>query len=779
MRLRLSRRARLLAAAASVAVLTAVFAFGPCVRTIVRAAAAKRHIAVDIRSVRPGWYAVRLLGVEVRPESVSALRIAADELRVDLSIWLRPSQLEFRGVVVEATGDEEHLHDELIAWRALRRAEAPGADDSSKRPVVLVNGMALRWYDGTSNVPRAELVDLSALFNTNGIRVRAPVARVRAGSAEVSATDATADLDPAGTVIRAHASSIVVTVAALGEKPQPEHTNVVALPPSSVPATAADPGAPLLPVPDLMHLRSQLAILAAALADRVVVDADIGVDALTWKVERVLDQVPFTLGPGPLAVTRSASAFELRFSTDAREASTPLAVRIVLPNAGDAAVSLEGGPISLSLLGIKEGAAGLVDVANATVTGKARAVLAEDGSALTFDGEAGARGLSLSNPRLARDVVRGLDLQIHARGAATSEGELRLDDLAASLGAVHIAAGGALDQRPDHVAGAFHFEIPTASCQSLLDSLPSALLPALQGTRIAGNFGARGRFGFDTRSLDSLELEYDVKDQCHVTQVPPELARERFQQSFTHRIYLPDGSIADELTGPGTDNWTPLDEISPYMQVAVLTTEDGGFPRHHGFNRASIRSSLVANLKARRFARGASTITMQLAKNLFLSRDKTLSRKLEEVVLTEYLEQTFSKDELMELYLNVIEFGPAVYGITSAAEHYFGRSPAELHLGECLFLSSLLPAPLRYSPMRESGQVPESWMRTLRMLMRVAHHYGRITDNELAEAEKEPIVFWRGGERPPPRPPVRARQGFDGESEDVNTASPLDAPVSP
>ena len=85
-------------------------------------------------------------------------------------------------------------------------------------------------------------------------------------------------------------------------------------------------------------------------------------------------------------------------------------------------------------------------------------------------------------------------------------------------------------------------------------------------------------------------------------------------------------------------------------------------------------------------------------------------------MLTDYLEQTFSKDELMELYLNVIEFGPAVYGITAAAEHYFGRTPAELNLAECLFLSSLLPAPLRYGAMRESGEVPEGWMRTLRYL---------------------------------------------------------------
>ena len=205
------------------------------------------------------------------------------------------------------------------------------------------------------------------------------------------------------------------------------------------------------------------------------------------------------------------------------------------------------------------------------------------------------------------------------------------------------------------------------------------------------------------------------------------------------------------------------------MQVAVLTTEDGGFPRHHGFNRSSIRSSLIANLKARRFVRGASTITMQLAKNLFLSREKTLSRKLEEVVLTDYLEQTFSKDELMELYLNVIEFGPAVYGVADAAEYYFGRSPAELNLAECLFLSSLLPAPLRYGAMRDKGAVPESRMKTLHTLMRIAHDMGRITDAELAESQNQPIAFWLGGDRPFPRPPVHATPHVDGETEDVTT----------
>jgi hypothetical protein len=427
--------------------------------------------------------------------------------------------------------------------------------------------------------------------------------------------------------------------------------------------------------------------------------------------------------------------------------------------------------VSLSLLGVHDGAAGLVDVAQATVTGTAHLTFAGDRRSVTFDAELGTRGLSLLQPRLASDVVRGIDLDVRARGAMTDAGDVRLDDFAATLGALHVAGSGTFEQKTDHVAASFRFELPTAACQSLLDSVPTALLPVLQGTRMAGTFGARGHFAFDTRALDDLELDYDIQDQCRIAEVPVMLARQRFKQPFSHRIYLPDGSTVEQTTGPGTPSWTPVGQISPYMQVAVLTTEDGGFLHHRGFNRPSIRSSIVANLKARRFVRGASTITMQLAKNLFLSRDKTLARKLEEVVLTEYLEQTFTKDELMELYLNVIEFGPAVYGVTNAAEYYFGRSPGELTLAESLFLSSLLPAPIRYGAMRDLPQVPESWTRMLHSMMQMEEKRGLITDAELAEAQSESIVFWHGGQRPPPRPAVQVRSRLQGESDDVDSST--------
>jgi membrane peptidoglycan carboxypeptidase len=195
------------------------------------------------------------------------------------------------------------------------------------------------------------------------------------------------------------------------------------------------------------------------------------------------------------------------------------------------------------------------------------------------------------------------------------------------------------------------------------------------------------------------------------------------------------------------------------MQVAVLTTEDGAFPRHKGFNHAAIRNSLIANVKSRRFVRGASTITMQLAKNLFLSRDKTLSRKLEEVILADYLEQIFKKDDMMELYLNVIEFGPDVYGITQAADHYFGRRPEELNLAECLFLASIMPSPIRYHRIFEKGEVSEAWMKHIRQLMEIAEKVGNISKTELAEGLSETIAFHKPSD---PRPPARAPVGGGG-----------------
>jgi hypothetical protein len=758
--------------------------FGPFVRAQAAREAVRRHVDVRIGRVRPLLMGARLLDVSVRPEGVDGIETQADEIQIRLGWTLRVTRIDVTGARVILSGSEEKLRNGWKKWRGQRSG---GATRSAQMFPVSVHGMLLRWEDGQSAEPRVEARGIDMTYGSKGTLVVVSQALAREGVWVFSLDNAAVDLDSAGTLQSARAASLVVQSVAPGDPapesrsgPRDDRTARATAPGGASPigpartskrarAASPPPSPPLTTFPDLHALRSRIAIGSTMLAERTASGANLNVEALTWKITRPREQTALTIGPGPLSVDRSDSRAQVRFSTDPDTANTPLALSAVLPTDGtDPEITLGGGPIPLLSLGIRDGAAGLADVAHATLSGRARVVLAADGSALTFDGEVGTVGLSIENERLATDIVRGISLGLRARGALTADGELRVDDFAIALGSLRMAVAGELKQTPEYAAGAVRFDFPSTPCQALLDSLPSALLPTVQGIRIAGALQAHGHVAFDTRSLDDLELDYEVQDGCRIVDVAPSLARERFERQFSHRVYLPDGAVADETTGPGTPNWTPLEDISPYMQVAVLTTEDGAFFHHHGFNRASIRASIIADLKGQRFLRGASTITMQLAKNLFLSREKTLSRKLEEVVLTEYLEQTFSKDELMELYLNVIEFGPAVYGVTAAAEHYFGREPNQLNLAECLFLSSLLPAPLRYGAMRDndSHEVPESWMQTLHSLMEVAHKLGRISDAELAEAKAQPVVFWNGIDRPSVRPPVPARTHLGGDSKD-------------
>jgi hypothetical protein len=379
----------------------------------------------------------------------------------------------------------------------------------------------------------------------------------------------------------------------------------------------------------------------------------------------------------------------------------------------------------------------------------------------------------MKQPRIAPEPLRGVDFSVSARGVLDDTGKLRVDDAQLDMGALHVKTHGTIEESPDHFAVALAIDVAPAACQSLLDSSPQGLLPTVRAARMTGTFGAAVNLAFDTRTIEKLALDYRIDDQCRMFEVPRDLSHERFETAFTYRTYKPDGTNGETTTGPGTPAWTNLDDISPFMIAAVLTTEDGAFYKHKGFNHAAIRSSVQANLKARRFVRGASTISMQLAKNLFLARDKALSRKIEEVILTDYLEQIFRKDDMMELYLNVVEFGPDVYGITQAAEYYFGRKPEELHLAECFFLSSLLPSPLRYGKLREKGEVSETWMRHLKALMEISAKNGKITTAELEEGLKEPVVFVRTGDpRPEPRKPVTSTRR--DPSDDDAAWRPLD-----
>ncbi len=191
--------------------------------------------------------------------------------------------------------------------------------------------------------------------------------------------------------------------------------------------------------------------------------------------------------------------------------------------------------------------------------------------------------------------------------------------------------------------------------------------------------------------------------------------------------------------------YTPLRQISPYMISSVIISEDASFYQHNGFDFDEIKNSFQRNLTEGEFARGGSTITQQLVKNVFLSPDKTLTRKLKEAILTYDVERTFKKNEILERYLNVVEFGSKLYGIKAASKHYFGKSPAELNVLESAFLTSLLPNPKKYSVSHKKGKLTPFMRGRILSIAGKLKATGRISDDEYQFSRASVDLFpWKG-----------------------------------
>ncbi len=772
--LAMPRRRWLIGAGGALAVAAiALAAFGPIARGRIEREADRRRLEVTVGTVRPGFFSVVLGDVRLKPRGVSGVEVRLDDVRVELSAGLSVREVRARGGDVLVEGEPEDVVQRLRDFRAQGGGGASAGAEHASRVVLDVEGIGLAW-----KVPSGG--DITGA----GLHVRRDAEATKLGCARCSASHrhvtveidgAEAELAPDGaprrlaaTAVRlAHEPPRASTPAATNapapanEPAPPPLPSIVkraskgALPAkASAAAVVSEPEEPVLPLPDLHALRARIAAITTTIGARVADGTTVDVAGLSAKLD--VGGEPVALGPGAFTLARHADVIKVTFATEKGAAGTPLSIDAELPlGAGDVTARLSGGPVSLGLLGVKEGTKGLFDVNRGTVSGKGQLVLAAKGDALTYDGQVALRSISIKNARVSTEPVRDLELDVSGRGVLDDQGRLRIDDAQLDMKALHVRAHGTLEETKDHFGVSLSMDVPPAACQALLESTPPGLLPTVRATRMTGTFGATARVVFDTRAIDKLALDYQIDDQCKMSEVTRDLSRDRFSTEFTYRTYHPDGTSSETTTGPGTPTWTNLDDISPYMIAAVLTTEDGAFYKHHGFNHYAIRSSVQANLKARRFVRGASTITMQLAKNLFLSREKTLSRKIEEVILTDYLEQVFRKDDMMELYLNVVEFGPDVYGVTQAAEYYFGRRPDELNLAECLFLATLLPAPVRYGKMREKGEPSEAWMRHLQTLMAIAEKNGKITKAELAEGLTQKVVFVKEGEpRPEPRRPV-------------------------
>jgi len=164
--------------------------------------------------------------------------------------------------------------------------------------------------------------------------------------------------------------------------------------------------------------------------------------------------------------------------------------------------------------------------------------------------------------------------------------------------------------------------------------------------------------------------------------------------------------------------WMPLDKISPYLVQAVVVSEDDKFWSHKGFDFEAIKTALKKDIRNKTWRYGGSTITQQLAKNLFLSPSKNPIRKIREVILTWRLESTLSKKRILELYLNVVEWGAGIFGAEAASQRYYGKPASDLSPQEAAHLAVVLPSPRRYNPLSGSDYIEDRAREVLDIMVK-------------------------------------------------------------
>ncbi len=238
-------------------------------------------------------------------------------------------------------------------------------------------------------------------------------------------------------------------------------------------------------------------------------------------------------------------------------------------------------------------------------------------------------------------------------------------------------------------------KLPKMKAQDFIESLPTGLFSHFSGMKAQGNFSYELQFEYNNHKPNAVVFESKLHPDGLKIIKYGAADLNKINSDFTYRAIEHGVPQRQILIGIGNPMYTPLTSISPYLQKCVLTSEDPSFFNHRGFINEAFKQSIAKNIRTKKFSRGASTISMQLVKNVFLTREKTVSRKLEEILLVYLLENNHisTKERMLEVYFNIIEWGPNVYGIGEASQFYFQKSPADLSLNECLFLATIIPRP--------------------------------------------------------------------------------------
>ncbi|MDX9723135.1 MAG: biosynthetic peptidoglycan transglycosylase, partial [Myxococcota bacterium] len=324
------------------------------------------------------------------------------------------------------------------------------------------------------------------------------------------------------------------------------------------------------------------------------------------------------------------------------------------------------------------------------------ALLHADHSGFEFEVGAALHQASFFHPKVSEKPIRDIDAALSGRLRFEEAADLlALEELELRSGPISLSASLVVERLRSDPRIQFEVSGEKLRCEDIPKAIPEGALTTITDLRIGGGEMSPRIYGSVTLSklLGFTMKAEGFPGECEILSVAPHdvegLAQDDYR--FVQREYT---TLSEGIElGPASDDYAPIDTLPGYLIAAMFLTEDAGFYNHGGIKVGLINRAIRLNLNEGRYVYGGSTISQQLVKNLFLSRRKTLSRKLDEVFIVWRLESVLSKDRILELYLNCIEFGPDVYGVVQASRFYFDTTPERLSPLQAAYLASLKVAP--------------------------------------------------------------------------------------
>jgi hypothetical protein len=286
--------------------------------------------------------------------------------------------------------------------------------------------------------------------------------------------------------------------------------------------------------------------------------------------------------------------------------------------------------------------------------------------------------------------------------------------------------------------------LPKTSCQDFFDQIPPNFIPNIKAFSWSGHLSFALPLELNTSGPEHLAMDFSNFDfSCETQNTPIEFTAEHLKSPFIIERKQTDSGDYVKIPLNFPQVHLPLGAVHPYFRRALIASEDIKFWTHPGIDWEAIKNATDLNLHEKRVVLGGSTITMQTAKNLYLNFDRNLSRKFEEILIAWHLEKIFTKKQILETYINIVEFGPNIFGLKNAAKHFFDKSPENLNLLESVYLGSILPSPIkRYRHFCE-GRISQGFQQDLNEKIGKLVNFNFIDQWEGEKASKMTLTFHR------------------------------------